>query len=339
MYFNMDEWSQKIIRAKDRRFMPVLFFPCLKKCGITVVESVKDGRKMGDVMKACLDEFPTMIGSMTGMDLTVDAESFGADVVFKENQVPSLHGPIVKNIEDAKALAVPDEHAGRQDMFIEAIKRAQEIITNVPIFGGQLGTFSLVGNLYDLQQALTDTIENPEILDILCEKATEFLIQRAKAYKKAGANGILLAEPTAGLLPPKSFRRFSTIYIKRLVEEVQDSSFYVILHDCGYVKRTCDQMYETGAKGLHFGDSVNMRQILEKLPRDILIFGNIKPSAMVSESAEWIYAKSMEVLEETKEFENFVFSSGCDIPPDAPIENVQAMVDACSDFNKKYNLL
>ena len=31
MYINMDDWSQEIIRAKDRRYLPVLYFPCLKK--------------------------------------------------------------------------------------------------------------------------------------------------------------------------------------------------------------------------------------------------------------------------------------------------------------------
>ncbi|MDO4987689.1 MAG: uroporphyrinogen decarboxylase family protein [Synergistes sp.] len=338
MYFNMDNWSQEIIDAPDRRFLPVLFFPCLKQSGVTVREAVNNGKVMGDVMKVCIDEFPEMIGAMTGMDLTIDAEAFGAKVLFKDDQIPSLQSHIVETIDDAKALQIPDVHAGRQDLHVEAVKRAQELITDRPIFGGMLGTFSLVCNLYNIQKALKDTKKNPEMIDVLCEKATDFLIQRALEYKSAGANGILLAEPTAGLLPPDYFRRFSTTHVKRLVDAVQDSSFYVVHHDCANVKMTCKQMYETGAKGLHFGDAVNMRETLSQIPRDVLVFGNLQPAALVSRDEKWIYDKSMEILEETKEFENFVFSSGCDIPPDASVANIHAMINAMNDFNKKYNL-
>ena len=59
-----------------------------------------------------------------------------------------------------------------------------------------------------------------KLLDI----STQFLIARAKAYKEAGANGILLAEPTAGLLSPKVCAMFSDQYVKRIVDAVQDSS-------------------------------------------------------------------------------------------------------------------
>ena len=48
MYFNMDEWSQEIIDAKDRRVLPVLYFPCLSLTGMGIVETVKDGKR-GDL--------------------------------------------------------------------------------------------------------------------------------------------------------------------------------------------------------------------------------------------------------------------------------------------------
>ena len=44
--------------------------------------------------------------------------------------------------------------------------------------------------------------EEPELVETVLEKATEFLVAYAKAFKEAGANGICLAEPAAGLLSP-----------------------------------------------------------------------------------------------------------------------------------------
>lgn len=340
MYFNMDDWSNEIIAAKDRRFLPVLYFPCVCLTdAANVKETLFDGAKMARGMAAAVEKFPTMIGSMTGMDLTADAEAFGAKVKFKDADAPSLAGTIVSGWDDARKLPEPDGHAGRLDIFYDAVTEAQKLITDRPIFGGQLGPFSLAANFLDVQDTMLKTVKEPELVDYLLEKATSFLIKRALEYKKVGANGILLAEPTAGLLSPKPYRRFSTKYVSRLVEEVQDSSFYVILHNCGYISKTFDQMYESGAKGLHFGNRADMPDILSKLKQDVLIFGNINPAELVVKTPEEIYKSSKELLEATAQFPNFVFSSGCDIPGTAPLENVDAMVRACCDYNKAHGLV
>ena len=107
-------------------------------------------------------------------------------------------------------------------------------------------------------------ITNKAEMHQLMEKATEFLIERAKAYKEIGANGIFLAEPTAGILSPKMAAEFSDQYVKRIVDAVQDEYFYVILHDCGSVTKMTEGMYGTGAKGFHFGNAGGHGRYLRK---------------------------------------------------------------------------
>lgn len=339
MYFNMDQWSQEIIDAKDRRFLPVLYFPYLKANGTGVIETVHDGKKMALVMADIIKRHPSVIAAMTGMDLSVDTEAFGAKIKFKDTEAPTPQEVLVVTPEDAEALSVPDAHAGRVDVFLEAVQECQKLVTDRPVFGGQLGPFSLAANLMEVQKALLATIHSPAMLHTLLEKATAFLIARAKAYKEAGANGILLAEPTAGMLSPKQAAVFSDCYVKRLVDEVQDSGFYVILHDCGKVTKMTKGMYETGAKGFHFGNVVKMPQILESMPRDVLVFGNIEPAMVAIKEPADITAASLALLEETTPYPNFVFSTGCDIPPVAPLENVQALEDACNAYNRSHGLI
>lgn len=52
-------------------------------------------------------------------------------------------------------------------------------------------------------------------------------------FKLAGSNGIIIAEPATGLLSPAQCDEFSSQYVKRIVEAVQDDYFLVILHNCG----------------------------------------------------------------------------------------------------------
>ena len=339
MYFNMDDWSSEIIQAKDRRYLPVLYFPTLQLTDMNVEETVHDGKKMAQVMAKTIEEFPNMIAAMTGMDLTVDAEAFGAEVRFAPDAVPAVDTQLAETLEDAKKLEVPDVHAGRVDVFIEAVKEAQKLITDRPVFGGQLGPFSLAANILEITHAMECTIEEPEIVHTVLEKATDFLIRRAQAYKDAGANGILLAEPTAGLLAPAQAAEFSDKYVKQLVDAVQDSSFYVIEHDCGNVTNMTDGMYGTGAKGFHFGNNVKMPQILSQIPQDVLVFGNINPADMFRGKPEDLRQTSLDLLDACKDYPNYVFSSGCDVPPGSPIENCHAVSDSCIEWNKKNGLI
>lgn len=126
----MDEWSKEIIEAKDRRALPVLYFPCLSPLtGMGVIETVKDGKKMAQNMKAIVEQYSNMIAAMTGMDLTVDSEAFGAEVTFKETEAPSVAYALLKSAEDIETLEVPDVHSGRVDVFLEACVEAQKFVT------------------------------------------------------------------------------------------------------------------------------------------------------------------------------------------------------------------
>lgn len=336
MKINMQQWADNIIQDKEVKNLPVLYFPVLNKMGMDVPSSVKDPKNIARVMKEVLDEYPDTIAAVTGMDLTVDAEAFGAEVNFSEKQAPNLVKHILSGKEDIDGLNIPDIHSGRVDIFSQACVEAQELITDRPIFGGMLGPFSLAANLLDINKCLMMTLRDKGSLHALLEKCTEWLIARAIEYKKTGANGIFIAEPTAGLLSPSACDEFSSLYIKKLVDAVQDDYFFLILHDCGRVSKSVRSMCDTGCKGLHFGNGVDMKDILPVADSDILIFGNLDPSSVFfMGTPEYVYEKTMTLLEEMKSYPNFVLSSGCDLAPSIKEENIRAYYKACRDFNQQ----
>ncbi len=334
MKINMQQWAQNIIDAKEVKNLPVLYFPCVESVGLTVTESVSSAENIAKTMRAVIDQYPDTIAAVTGMDLTVDTEAFGGKVEYSEQQVPSIIEHVVETVEDIEALQVPSIHSGRVDVFTDAVKKAQELITDRPIFGGMLGPYSLAANLMEVSNGLMMTMMEPEAMHKLLEKATQFLIARAKEYKAAGANGIFVAEPTAGLLAPEQLDEFSSVYVKKLVEAVQDDYFFLILHDCGQVKNSVKSMYSTGCKGHHYGNSVDMKDILPQIPADILVFGNIDPStAFFTGTPESIKEQTTKLLNDMKPYPHFVLSSGCDLAPMVTKENLNAYYEACREFN------
>lgn len=86
----------------------------------------------------------------------------------------------------------------------------------------------------------------------LLDKVTEFLIAYGQAYKEAGADGIVMAEPLAGLLSPALAEEFSAPYVKRIVEALQTDDFLVIYHNCGNSTiQMIDSILDTGAAAYH----------------------------------------------------------------------------------------
>ena len=102
-------------------------------------------------------------------------------------------------------------------------------------------------------------------------------MEYARAIKATGANGLIIAEPAAGIVSPAQCDEFSSRYVKRIVDAVQDSTFMVILHNCGNTVNLVKSMLSTGAAGLHFGNAVSMQDIMPQIPPDRIAFGNIDP--------------------------------------------------------------
>ena len=82
--------------------------------------------------------------SVSLMDLSVEAECFGASVRFSDDEVPTVTGALVSDEDAAKALPVPKVGAGRSGICVEALRLAAEQINDGPVFAGVIRPLSLI---------------------------------------------------------------------------------------------------------------------------------------------------------------------------------------------------
>ena len=333
---NMQAWLKEQMAADKRRAMPILSFPSIQLMGITVKDLIADSdvqaRGMYEIARRC----PTA-AAVSMMDLSVEAECFGAQIRVSDDEVPTVVGSVVETPEDAEALQVPAFGTGRTGLYVEAITKALKLITDRPIFAGVIGPFSLAGRLMDMTQVMINCYEEPEMVHTTLEKATAFLLSYVKAYKAIGAHGVVIAEPAAGLLSPDFCGEFSSPYIRKIVDAVQDEEFIVIYHNCGdAVSRMVPQILETGAAAYHFGNAVSMEDMLRQMPGDVLTMGNVDPvSAIRNGTPEKVRQDTLSIMDACCKYPNFLISSGCDIPLAAPWENIDAFFAAVEEFYHK----
>lgn len=330
---NMQQWVLDAIAAETKQAMPVLSFPAIQKMKITVAELINDSDKQAEGMKIIADAFPTA-ASVSLMDLSLEAEAFGSQIRVADDEVPTVIGSIVSEEEDADALQIPKIGAGRTQIYIDAIEKACKLITDRPVLAGVIGPFSLAGRLLDVSEALVLCYEEPEMVHTVLEKTTTFLIQYCQEYKKVGANGIVMAEPLAGLLSPDLAQEFSAKYVKRIVDAVQDDEFIVVYHNCGNSAiKTIDTIVSNGAAMYHFGNAINMEEMMEHIPVQLAAIGNVDPAGEFRNGTpESIYKKTTELLNTCSKYKNFIISSGCDIPPMTPWKNIESFFKAVDDF-------
>lgn len=309
--------------------------PGIELIGRTVKEAVTDGQVHADAICALNEKYPGAAVTAI-MDLTVEAEAFGAEVVFSDNEIPNIVGKLVSDLEAVEALQVPDLNAGRVGEFLKANRLTASRIKDKPIYGGCIGPFSLAGRLYGMTELMMAIYIEPDTVMLLLDKCTEFILNYVRAMKETGINGVIIAEPAAGLISNEDCTVYSSEYIKKIVGEVQDDSFTVVLHNCGNTGHCTEAMKYSGANALHFGNRADMVEALKACPSDILVMGNLDPvSVMQQASAEKVKEETLSLLNATSEWDNFILSTGCDVPPHTPFANICAFYQALDDYNSK----
>lgn len=334
---NIYQWKDDVIAAPKKKAIPVLTFPSIQLMGITVKELINDSDTQAKGMKTIADTCDTG-AALAMMDLSVEAEAFGSQIRVTDDEVPTVVGSIVNEPEDADALQVPAVGTGRTGIYIDGVAKAKKLISDRPLLAGAIGPFSLAGRLMGMSEIMINCYDEPEMVQTVLEKATSFITDYIKAFKEAGADGVLIAEPAVGILSPSMVSEFATPYMKQIVDAVQCETFGVFYHNCGNgTPLMTDEIAAIGALGYHFGDAVDMADICEKMPRDVLVMGNVSPSRTFrAGTPEKVREETLAVMGACCEkYPNFVISSGCDIPPASSWDNINAFFDAVNEFYGK----
>ena len=348
MTINMTQWVADIIRQRKVAAIPVMTHPGIELNGHTVRQAVSNGNIHYEAVRTLAKQFPSA-AACTIMDLTTEAEAFGAQIAFSDDAVPAVASRLLPDVKSIYDLQVPSLTAGRIPQYLKANLLAAKdsslftgeadsslFTLHSPLFAGCIGPFSLAGRLYDMSDIMVLIYEHPDAAHVLLDKCTQFILKYCEALKLTGANGVLMAEPAAGLLSNDDCLTFSSPYVKRIVDHVQDDHFIVVLHNCGNQGHCTRAMVATGAAAYHFGNKCQMEEVIRDVPPTALAMGNLDPVSLFKDGTpEQMRNATIDLLDKMRTYPNFVLSSGCDTPPHTSIENINAFFEALNEWNKQ----
>jgi uroporphyrinogen decarboxylase len=326
-------FQQLVLNSARRLALPISTYPALWITGAKVSDIVTNPRAQFEAQSALRKRFGSPF-ALAAMDLSAEAEAFGCTVAISDAEIPTVTGRLVTNIEQAKALAVPQPGDKRTSVYIEAVQLLRSLEGEPFVFGGCIGPFSLAARLVGVSEALELTLAEPELMHVLLERSSQFLAGYINAFRAAGARGVIMAEPAAGLLSPRGMSKFSSAYIRQVFAELNDPSFTLLLHNCGAKLLHLPAILETGLNTFHFGAPMDLVGALKQVPPDTIICGNLDPAGVFVQSSPAEVAKrTAQLLSDTAALRNYVISSGCDVPPNAPLTNLEAFYQAVHAAN------
>lgn len=311
-----------------RRVVPLMGFPGVQLTGYSVRQILFNSGAQVQTARALYERFrPDAMFQV--MDLSVEASALGLPVRYPLHESPSVERHPVKSTRDLKQFEGIDIlKDGRVMAFVDAMRGMKRAI-DAPCGGYIIGPFTLAGRLMGESEAAMCAIDEPSSLEQVLEFATERILQYGKALVDAGADMIAVLEPTGVILSPPQFRQFSGKYIRRIFSELDTIG---ILHICGDSTHIIPDMCDTGAQGLSLDSDVDLPSAMKMLPGYVVMIGNLDPVAVIAHSTpEHIRTATSELIDSMSRYPNFIVSSGCDLPPETPMDNINAMIDACRE--------
>ncbi len=191
----------------------------------------------------------------------------------------------------------------------------------------------MAARLFGVSELLETTATDPDLVLALLEKVTGFLSDYTKAFKRAGCWGVIMAEPAAGLLSPRSLAAYSSCFVHQILSEVNDDQFTLVLHNCGAKIAHFSRVLESGAEIYHFGAPMDLAGAFEQVKENpVILSGNLDPSAVFNlGTAQEVRQQTLQLLGKVGNRKDFVISSGCDLPPGVPFENIEAFFDTVAN--------
>jgi uroporphyrinogen decarboxylase len=320
--------NDMVLQSPHRVVLPIAVYPGLALTGAKVSDLVTNPQAQFEAQAALQERYHSLF-VLSAMDLSAEAEAFGCTVMMSEMEVPTVTGRLITSMTDAQRLMVPQPGDKRTGVYLETVRLLGKAYGDGFILGGCIGPFSLAARLVGVSEAMELTLTEPELMHKVLEKSTAFLTSYIQAFRAAGARGIIMAEPAAGLLSPRMLSEFSSAWVKRIADSLADTQFTIVLHNCAAKTLHLPAILETGLKTFHFGAPMDMTGALAKVSADVVLCGNLDPTAVfVRATPEEVTNRARALLASTANHRNFVMSSGCDVPPGACIANLDAFYEA-----------
>ncbi len=257
-----------------------------------------------------------------------------------ENAVPAIkefYLQDLKNIEDKLSL---EKVMRKNDPWFQLNYEACEICidrhgSEVATSVSLPGPLTAAASLYPVEKLLKALARDSENVHKLLRFSTEAIKIVMEDFIKLGV-GIFVCDPVASgnLIHRNRYLEFVFPYTKELMNFSINLKGETGYHICGNTNKITEDMLDTGCVILSVDTRVKLTDAKRIAGPRVPIIGNVDPiDVMLLGKKDDIYKSVKQNIEDCWGAENgYIVSTGCDIPYDAPLENIYHFMDAVRKY-------
>jgi uroporphyrinogen decarboxylase len=213
----------------------------------------------------------------------------------------------------ARALSLVKTGLGGQTALI-GFAGSPWTLANFMIEGGGAGDYTKAKALF---------YSEPALFGRLMEKLTHAVTSYLKMQIEAGADVLQIFDSLGGALNDGNFREASARWMKEIIAAL-GKRVPVIVFSKG-THGNWDTLVETGADVLGIDWNVHLAEVRSRLPAHVGVQGNLDPFLLTTTPAT-VAAETSRILREMAGKSGHIFNLGHGVPPNAKLENIEALV-------------
>jgi uroporphyrinogen decarboxylase len=270
-------------------------------------------------------------------DILVVPEAMGVPYHFRETGGVELEFPI-RSHDDVKNLSTSNI-VDRLHYVAEAIrlvKRDLDGQTALLGFAGSpwtLANFMIDGgSSKEHTRALALFNEDRPLYEQLCDKLTSAVTTFLRMQIAAGVDAVQIFDSLGGLIPTGHFQAASGVWIREIIAALGGKVPVTVFSKGTRDWRTLEK---TGTNVIGVDHGISLTGARESLSDRVALQGNLDPVCLVTDTPDEIRNRVNALLSEMHDRNGYIFNLGHGLPPNARLENIQAIIETIRSSNRR----
>lgn len=298
--------------------------------GKSAEEYLKSEDNIVNGVQAAIDRY-NPDGVPVTFDLQIEAETFGCDLVWADENPPSVSTHPLAGGKKPSDLEIPGKESGRLPIVINATKRLREANPDVALYGLITGPFTLALHLLgtNIFMNMFDDPDGVKDLISFCKDVGEAV---AGYYIDAGCDIIAVVDPMTSQIGPDQFREFVTPYITPVFDFIREKDALGSFFVCGHAQQNIEAMAECDPHNISFDENIPLDYVRDIcVPRGISYGGNLQLTSVLLLGKTVDAQKNAIQCMDAATAPGFILAPGCDLPYNTPPENLEAVTKIVQD--------
>lgn len=268
------------------------------------------------------------------------AEAMGSKVAYPDYNISYLLEPAIKSVEEIESLKVVNPlKDGKLPILIKALKLTRDaLIKDVDVGAAMSGPFSVAASVVGTENLLRWMTKYPEkvhtLMEIVAESNNRYIEEVAKLGLSIG-----FADPmsSTSIISPKLFREFSLPYLKINIDKIKKTTGSAPgIHICGKSKKLWQDVVNAGISNFSIDNEEDLKDAKEIMGDKVVITGNVPPVDVVHLGSRADISKAVKesIRKGYDSPKGYILSTGCQIPMNTPIEQIEMFMEAGRKYGK-----